>query len=60
VFAAQLDGHRERLPRIAQAYSENVRSLSFPAATAARAICAAVFRAADVYRAVTKWVGAGA
>src|SRR5581483_3545285 len=57
VFAAQAGpGIENAFPGIAQAYSENVPMLIIPAALPlARQYVRPVFRAADVYRAVTKW-----
>ena len=56
VFAAQLVRHRERLPGIAQAYAENVRMMIISGGLPlARQYVRPVFRAAEVYRPVTKW-----
>ncbi len=57
VFAAQAGpGIENAFPGIAQAYSENVPLLVIPAALPlARQYVRPVFRAADVYRPVTKW-----
>ena len=57
VFAAQAGpGIENAFPAIAQAFSENVPMLIIPGAPAlARQYVRPVFRAADVYRPVTKW-----
>src|SRR5437588_5167636 len=57
VFAAQAGpGIENAFPGIAQAYAENVPMLVIPAGLAlARQYVRPVFRAADVYRPVTKW-----
>jgi acetolactate synthase I/II/III large subunit len=57
VFAAQAGpGIENAFPGIAQAYSENVPMLVIPAGLPlARQYVRPVFRAADVYRPVTKW-----
>jgi acetolactate synthase I/II/III large subunit len=57
VFAAQAGpGIENAFPGIAQAYSENVPLLVIPSAQPlARQYLHPVFRAADVYRPVTKW-----
>jgi len=57
VFAAQAGpGIENAFPGIAQAYSENVPLLVVPAGlTLARQYVRPTFRAADVYRPVTKW-----
>jgi acetolactate synthase-1/2/3 large subunit len=57
VFAAQAGpGIENAFPGIAQAYSENVPMLVIPAALPlSRQYVRPVFRAADVYRPVTKW-----
>jgi acetolactate synthase-1/2/3 large subunit len=57
VFAAQAGpGIENAFPGIAQAYSENVPVLIIPAGLPlARQYVRPVFRAADVYRPVTKW-----
>src|SRR6202023_106020 len=57
VFAAQAGpGIENAFPGIAQAFSENVPLLVIPAGLPlARQYVRPVFRAADVYRPVTKW-----
>ena len=57
VFAAQAGpGIENAFPGIAQAYSENVPMLIIPAGLSlSRQYVRPVFRAADVYRPVTKW-----
>jgi acetolactate synthase I/II/III large subunit len=57
VFAAQAGpGIENAFPGIAQAYSENVPMLIIPAGLSlSRQYVQPVFRAADVYRPVTKW-----
>jgi len=57
VFAAQAGpGIENAFPGVAQAYSENVPLLIIPAGLPlARQYVRPVFRAADVYRPVTKW-----
>src|SRR5436309_8787486 len=57
VFAAQAGrGIENAFPGIAQAYAENVPMLIIPAGLPlARRYVRPVFRAADVYRPVTKW-----
>jgi acetolactate synthase I/II/III large subunit len=57
VFAAQAGpGIENAFPGIAQAYSENVPMLVIPAGLSlSRQYVRPVFRAADVYRPVTKW-----
>src|SRR5215471_2355011 len=57
VFAAQAGpGIENAFPGVAQAYSENVPMLMIPAGLPlARQHVRPVFRAADVYRPVTKW-----
>ena len=57
VFAAQAGpGIENAFPGIAQAYAENVPLLVIPAGQAlARQYVQPVFRAADIYRPVTKW-----
>ena len=57
VFAAQAGpGIENAFPGIAQAFSENVPMLIIPAGqTLDRQYVQPVFRAADVYRPVTKW-----
>src|SRR6266542_5950289 len=57
VFAAQAGpGIENAFPGIAQAYTENVPLLILPAGLPlARQYVRPVFRAADVYRPVTKW-----
>lgn len=59
VFAAQAGpGIENAFPGIAQAYSENVPLLVIPGGLPlARHYVRPVFRAADVYRPVTKWAG---
>src|SRR4029079_9993093 len=59
VCAAQAGpGIENAFPGIAQAYSENVPLLVVPAGlTLARQYVRPTFRAADVYRPVTKWGG---
>jgi acetolactate synthase-1/2/3 large subunit len=57
VFAAQAGpGIENAFPGVAQAYAENVPMLVIPAGSAlARQYVRPVFRAAEVYRPVTKW-----
>jgi acetolactate synthase-1/2/3 large subunit len=57
VFAAQAGpGIENAFPGVAQAYSENVPMLIIPAGLSlSRQYVRPVFRAADVYRPVTKW-----
>jgi len=56
VFAAQAGpGIENAFPGIAQAFAENVPMMVVPATLRWRGIPEPVFRAADVYRPVTKW-----